>query len=286
MPAITWDYLDKGSSPIDWCEENYVVSPYIAEFVNTFSNIFFFIFPPLLINLHTNYAKYQGQGIHVIWVLLIVVGVCSAYFHATLSLLGQLLDEIAILWVIMAGFAMWFPKQAFPSSWRSSSDGRVKFSYFCFCFTVLATIMGFMQPIVNAFILLLLGVPTMLLLAYELRLEYCDAVVSLGHRTIVLWVLAVLCWVTDRIFCSWCATIGFPYLHAAWHLLIFLASYPACVLFAYFQAKKNSSGPVPILRFYPWNSFQLGVPFVEIDHQHRLDYREVNGNDVTWQKIK
>ena len=62
MPAITWEYLDKGSSPIDWCEENYVVSPYIAEFVNTFSNIFFFIFPPLLINLHTNYAKYQGQG--------------------------------------------------------------------------------------------------------------------------------------------------------------------------------------------------------------------------------
>ena len=39
-------------------------------------------------------------------------------------------------------------------------------------------------------------------------------------------------------------------------------------------------------RFYPWNSFQLGVPFVEIDHQHKLDTREVNGNDVTWQKIK
>ena len=107
----------------------------------------------------------------------------------------------------------------------------------------------FVFQIVNAFILLLLGVPTMLLLVYELRLEYCDAVVRLGHRTIVLWVLAVICWVTDRVFCSWCATIGFPYLHAAWHLLIFLASYPACVLFAYFQAKKNSGGPVPILRY-------------------------------------
>lgn len=63
----------------------------------------------------------------MIWVLLIVVGACSAYFHATLSLMGQLLDELAILWVVMAGFAMWFPKAAMPPSIRDK-EGRKTFN--------------------------------------------------------------------------------------------------------------------------------------------------------------
>lgn len=52
--------------------------------------------------------------IHVIWVLLIVVGLSSAYFHATLSLIGQLLDEVAILWVCAAAFSMFYPTKYFP----------------------------------------------------------------------------------------------------------------------------------------------------------------------------
>ena len=80
-------------------------------------------------HLHQPYAETMGPGIHVIWLLLIVVGASSAYFHATLSLLGQLLDEIAILWVVMAGFAMWYPKAAMPPSLRDK-EGRKTFISF------------------------------------------------------------------------------------------------------------------------------------------------------------
>ena len=62
MPAINWELIERGSSPIDWCEDNYTVSPYIAEFVNTFSNILFIIIPPLLIHLHQPYARHCGSG--------------------------------------------------------------------------------------------------------------------------------------------------------------------------------------------------------------------------------
>ena len=101
---------------------------------------------------------------------------------------------------------------------------------------------------VNAFILLTLGVPTLCLLVMELKTEEDLRVISLGRRTITLWVLAVTCWVNDRVFCSWWASVGFPYLHGAWHILIFLASYTAVVLFAYFEVKKNMRSETPILR--------------------------------------
>ena len=71
----------------------------------------------------------MGSGIQVIWFTLVVIGVCSAYFHATLSLLGQLLDEISVLWANLAGFALWYPKELMPPCLRNNG-GRKKFIYF------------------------------------------------------------------------------------------------------------------------------------------------------------
>ena len=57
-----WRHLERGSSPIDWCEENYSFSPHIAEFINTTSNVLFLVMPPFLMLLHRDYTKHCGHG--------------------------------------------------------------------------------------------------------------------------------------------------------------------------------------------------------------------------------
>lgn len=260
------DHFSRGSSPIDWCEDNYLWSPHIAEFVNTISNILFLVMPPLLMHLHASYAAHCGRGIHVIWLLLMVVGASSAYFHATLSLTGQLLDELSILWVIMACYVLWFPENHVPKSWQDLPNGRRNISYFFILFAFVSTILCLIQPAVNAFCLLSLSFPSIWLMVSQLLT--CSSserrITTLGKRSIVLWGLAITCWVNDRFLCSWWSGVGFPYLHGAWHILIFLASYSAIVIYAYFEVRNNKTSKVARLRYYPLDTFELGVPYIAV----------------------
>lgn len=80
----------------------------------------FLLGPPFLIYLFKDYGRFIQPAIHLIWVLLIVVGLSSAYFHATLSLLGQLLDELTILWVFMATLSLFCPRRHFPRIFKGS----------------------------------------------------------------------------------------------------------------------------------------------------------------------
>ena len=70
--------------------------------------------------LSRQYARRVTYGVHLVWFMLIIVGVGSVYFHATLSLVGQLVDEMAILWVLMAALALWFPKDFMPLYYKKN----------------------------------------------------------------------------------------------------------------------------------------------------------------------
>ncbi|KAJ8736169.1 hypothetical protein PYW08_006825 [Mythimna loreyi] len=263
-----WSHLQRGSSPVDWCESNYSISPVIAEFVNTISNVLFFLFPPVLIHLFQEYSKFFNPAINVLWVLLMVVGISSAYFHATLSLVGQLLDELAILWVCVAAFAMFLPKRHFPTFLHGN---RRRLAICTTVLTLLSTGFLVMHPAANAFALMTIAPPTLGFLWAELSRVKCSRVYRLGLRCVAVTFLAIFCWIMDRMFCDAWLSIDFPYMHGVWHVLIFIASYTALVLLAYFNVTEESPEQKPQLKYWPINEFELGIPYITMKHPYKTD---------------
>ncbi|KAH9397961.1 Hydrolyzes the sphingolipid ceramide into sphingosine and free fatty acid, partial [Tyrophagus putrescentiae] len=254
--------LERGTSPVDWCEFNYTHSPFIAEIINTISNVLFLVFPPILIQLSRQYANNIDRGIYVIWVLFAVVGIASAYFHATLSLLGQLLDELAILWLLAFSFGMWLPKKYYPK-WLN--DDRRKFKRLMIGISVVASFMACIYPWINSFALMSLGIPTFMLLTKELKRCRVQRVKRLGVRCCLCWAAAVISWILDRMFCETWSAYNAPYLHGVWHVLIAIASYTVCILFAYFQATNEHDELLPVLRYWPNDRFETyGIPYIEL----------------------
>ncbi|KAI8494558.1 Alkaline ceramidase 3, partial [Branchiostoma belcheri] len=102
----------KATATIDWCEENYVVTEYVAEFCkslsfyrevfpkirarNTISNLAMII-PPILAGIKAYQEKLETRYV-VSFFSILVVGVGSWCFHMTLLYEMQLFDELPMIW--------------------------------------------------------------------------------------------------------------------------------------------------------------------------------------------
>lgn len=90
------------TSTIDWCEENYVVSPYIAEALNTVTNAGF-IALALFAIFHAWRNKLELRFVFTAAGFLLV-GIGSWFFHMTLRYEYQLLDELPMIYATCIPF--------------------------------------------------------------------------------------------------------------------------------------------------------------------------------------
>ncbi|XP_038050570.1 alkaline ceramidase 3-like [Patiria miniata] len=109
----------KPTSTLDWCEVNYVVTPYIAEFWNTVSSLVL-VFIPVLDLVYTKLTA--PKWVHMEWrnymacLAFISVGLGSLLFHMSLLYESQLLDELPMIWGTCVLVYLFFENNSKPSS--------------------------------------------------------------------------------------------------------------------------------------------------------------------------
>ncbi len=195
------------TATVDWCEPNYVISPYCAEFANTVSS--------LVISLAgaVGYVLY-GQNVKTmrLFALLATVGFGSCLFHSTLDRRLQMLDEIPMILLVVEMTVLCVRKMflapirglgliyalaiGYLTLMHSPTSGKISLQFLIFqaCFVIWSLTLG----------LLLLQKSNAL---NQTKLFVVSAAVFLSG-----W----MCWILDN---ALCASFGNLYLHAVWHIL-------------------------------------------------------------------
>src|SRR5947207_1882343 len=87
------------TSDIDFCEKNN--DTFIVESFNTWSSLVISLYGIIGLWTCKKINKHRGRlnlntRLIVLYLNLVIIGICSAYFHSTLSSLGHLMDVYSI----------------------------------------------------------------------------------------------------------------------------------------------------------------------------------------------
>ena len=107
------------TATLDWCEKNYVVSYYIAEFWNTITNLWFIV--PAIYGIIDSYKQGFETRYIACYALLLLTGVGSWLFHMTLLYPMQLLDELPMIWgAVVMLYGLYRSRNTFASGGKNA----------------------------------------------------------------------------------------------------------------------------------------------------------------------
>ena len=187
------------SSTVDWCESNFKISYYICEYMNSISSLFYTGISLFHIWYFIPIVKKK-----VYWKLLflnnIILGLSSFLFHATLSELGQCLDELFILTFIFIVASI------------------ISNTYYSKIYLLIPVIVFIFFPNLTRFSLLFVGL-VIFYLNYPIFLK--PYLIKGLCNSFIYFALAFIFWIVDILFCSY-----LPFsLHWLWHIASALAQH-------------------------------------------------------------
>jgi len=236
----------------DWCEANYVVTPWCAEFWNTATSCV------LLCVAVFAWAAHRSLQLEARFTCAFVgfgaVGAGSVFFHATLWHSAQLADELPMLWVSAAHTYIIVATEDKPGRRRTSLAAAL------FTGTVLVSLLPVFYPQRQDLFLLAFGVATLvnIFLSTSLHSRISDSAARrLYELGLLSYVVGVVLWLVERTHCHQ-PLVQRLQLHAWWHLCSALGWLYICTFWIYLRCDVRRLRPFVGGRL-PLESVRAGV---------------------------
>jgi len=236
-------YWGTPTSSVDWCEKNYEVCHFIAEFWNTVTSSFISVVG--LIGLYLTLRERVEKRFAVLYAGIIIVGLGSVAFHGALRLEYQLLDELPMIWTSLAWVYIY---RTMESPRKGKPEDKVlatKLSVFCAAWTIAAPWVHYHAPLAfQSLFVALIGFSMLNAHAYW---KLCKN--STARKMYIVYnislALGAALWLTDTHACNklhelfgafwWHRYVGS--FHGYWHCLMSLNVYLGPVFAAVVRAQ-------------------------------------------------
>lgn len=236
-------YWGTPTASVDWCEKNYEVCHFIAEFWNTVTSSFIAVLG--LVGMYLTLREGIERRFSVLYAGIVVIGLGSVAFHGALLLEYQLSDELPMIWTTLAWVYIYKTMQ---SPRKGTPQDKVlanRLSIFAVIWTIAAPWVHYYAPI--AFQSLFIGLLGYSMINAHAYWKTCKNTTA-RHMYIVynLSLVAGACvWLLDTHACNklhevfgdfwWHKYVGS--FHGYWHCLMSLNVYLGPVFAAVVRAQ-------------------------------------------------
>jgi len=218
------------SSSIDWCERNYVITWYIAEFWNSLSSFIIFatavagVLQAMKRKLELRFLLFHGS--------IIFVGLGSVAFHGSLTYFGQLGDELPMVWTMLIWWYILFKLEN-----TNKNDSKLipySLAIYGAIFSIIHCFFAF-TVFFQVHSTLLIAVGFLYIFKFSRQYHKSYPIVStLGIIYCTSMAVAAIAWLIDQAFCKELHSLEIPGLmiripnpqfHAVWHALVAYSTY-------------------------------------------------------------
>ncbi|RIB07291.1 ceramidase [Gigaspora rosea] len=219
------------TSSVDWCENNYVHSHYIAEFWNSVSSIAMII----LGEVGARINPCHSFRFKLAFRLISIVGAGSFLFHGTLTSQMQALDEVPMVWTAITLLDP-LMEINFGRQGKWLHIAQVLCAIICTLAVTIAK--GTLQFIFFHLSFGLLEIALLILMGriYIKKKASHPAVKHLFEQGVKIYAMGVAVWLIDMHFCDYMNGSFLPFnpqFHALWHILASTGLYFLVTLILY-----------------------------------------------------